>query len=191
MSLEQPPVEIETYTRLLYADLDPAQQAQVYFLRCQAHLSLRAFGSAISDGMQVISLLDRYSLPDALTIRTNATLLVARGYEEMKLFSRAEQLYESCLSMSSTNAVSARNGLSRVKATRSLTCPSLSRAWRTEPQGWSKGCERDWIGPVEVQSLPGREGGRGMIATRDIKPGEVLLGQSIFSLRSIFGVDSD
>jgi len=77
-----------------------------------------------------------------------------------------------------------------MKETRSPTSPSLPSMSGTGTRGWSEGFEKgDWIGPVEIQNLPGREGGRGMIATRDIKAGEVLLGQSIVPCLSFVSLE--
>ena len=38
----------------------------------------------------------------------------------------------------------------------------------------------DFFGPVKVVDMPQRQGGRGVVATRDIQAGELLLGMSLF-----------
>ena len=134
--------------------------------------------------MKVVDL-DQECGPRETTIETHATFLVAMGYEGLKLFSQAEQNYSSCLDVAWGHEDLARSGVERMKETRSPPSPSLPLMSGTGTRGWSEGFEKgDWIGPVEIQNLPGREGGRGMIATRDIKAGEVLLGQSIVSCLS-------
>ncbi|GAA5922204.1 hypothetical protein JCM3775_003529 [Rhodotorula graminis] len=41
---------------------------------------------------------------------------------------------------------------------------------------------RDYVGPIRVAQLKKRTGGRGVIATRDIKPGELLLVEKAFAV---------
>ena len=42
-----------------------------------------------------------------------------------------------------------------------------------------------YVGPIRVAQLKKRRGGRGVIATRDIEPGELLLGASVSSLAAV------
>lgn len=38
----------------------------------------------------------------------------------------------------------------------------------------------DFFGPIKVVDMPQRQGGRGVVATRDIQAGELLLGGFLF-----------
>lgn len=42
----------------------------------------------------------------------------------------------------------------------------------------------DWFGPIVVAEIPGRGGGRGIVTTRDVAPGELLIGRLSFFLSS-------
>ncbi|GAA5843194.1 hypothetical protein JCM9279_001890 [Rhodotorula babjevae] len=50
---------------------------------------------------------------------------------------------------------------------------------------------RDYVGPIRVAQLKKRNGGRGVIATRDIKPGELLLVEKAFAVANFATIETE
>ena len=117
---------------------------------------------------------------------SGAVLVMAKGYEGLRLFSKAESSYRRYLQLipaSSPRAKEGKEGQQRMKSALSGTAPikflSTEIGELHDWKAWTRGYDlADWFGPVAIAQLPGREGGRGIVATRDIKPGELLLGES-------------
>jgi tetratricopeptide (TPR) repeat protein len=140
--------------------------------RCITHIRLTNFAFAAHDAQIILSneALDRADRIKAL-YRAALALYGSRKYKE------AGNYYQACLAIE-PGLKEASTGLDECRA-----------RIREEEHGiydWKKlfnqgeaPCARpdvaDYTGPVKVSSVPHRGGGRGVVAIKDIKPGELLV----------------
>ena len=119
---------------------------------------------------------------------SSAILVMAKGYEGLRLFSQSESSYRRYLQLVPAKSPRAKEGKEGQKRMRTDQAEaSVAKFLSTdvkelhEVRSWTRGYDLiDWFGPIAIAKLAPREGGRGIIATRDVKPGELLLGKSSF-----------
>ena len=145
--------------------------------RAQVCLTLERFSLCLSSATFALTLLPTSSPLASLTL-----LLQSRALYSLRRWSSALTSFQSLLSHS-PSLPSALKGVSSCEArlreaqTGSYDIPSLYSLASSVPIGATHPMPdvADYIGPVAVAPIPSKGGGRGLIATRDIEPGEVLL----------------
>jgi len=126
---------------------------------------------------------------------SGATLVMAKGYEGLRLFAKAESSYRRYLQLVPANSPRAKEGKEGQKRMRTNQVDASAARFvernvneLDESRAWDVGYNlADWFGPIAIATIPGREGGRGIVTTRDVAPGELLMGQFslFFQTRSV------
>ncbi|BGP34113.1 hypothetical protein JCM10296v2_005928 [Rhodotorula toruloides] len=143
--------------------------------RSQAHLRLANFASTYHDSSFVLKQLDEGVVgpPHA---KLKATVRLARAFEVMRHLTLALEQYKKALDLNAA-ANEAADGLERVERkireseTGDYDWRKLEKIAETE----TRLDVGDFIGPIKRANMEGRGRGRGVVATRDIEAGELLL----------------
>ncbi|GAA5823839.1 hypothetical protein JCM11251_003317 [Rhodosporidiobolus azoricus] len=181
---------VKAYTDgLAFAETNE-QKLLLHLNRAQAHLYLDNFASARRDSSLVLAFLalDTAAPPEA---KLKATLRRARGIEGMELLPAASEAYDKVLEVEPTSEEGER-GKARVgkmleqARTGTFDLLKLTRAEDAlgEKTVYRANAVGEFLGPIKVVELGGRGGGRGIVATRDIAGGELLLVEKAFALSS-------
>ncbi|ORY89006.1 hypothetical protein BCR35DRAFT_350518 [Leucosporidium creatinivorum] len=182
----------EAYSRGLATSPPPSIDRRLSLLlrRATARLELGAFKPAHRDAAGVLTILvsrDSLALENVSlspTWKKEALLPRAQAEEGLRLLPVALASYEEVLSLESTDK-EAQDGRSRVlrrlKEAEQADYDSaelfrLGLDVHSHPRQEAA----DFLGSWKVDKIPGRGGGRGAVATRDIKPGELLLVEKAF-----------
>ncbi|BGP18687.1 hypothetical protein JCM10213v2_006753 [Rhodosporidiobolus nylandii] len=158
------------------------QKLLLHLNRAQAHLFLDNFASAYRDASAVLHLLDEdVSAPPHTQLK--AQLRLARALEGMRLIDKAKQAYDAVLQLDATSE-QGKDGKKRVakmlRAAKTgefdwLSLETQDAKARREKKLFKDGQAGDFVGPVKVVERASRGGGRGVVATRDIQAGELLM----------------
>lgn len=154
------------------------QQLLLFLNRSQAHLGLGNFEQALQDATNVLSLLD--DLVDApASSKEKALLRRSRSYEGLRRFPLALSSYQELLSVAPAS-LEAKAGVTRVEKlieqSTSGNFDWLEIARAKKSRNKVDLLLGDFIGSIEAKEVKNRGGGRGIFATKDIVPGELLLG---------------
>ncbi|GAA6028983.1 hypothetical protein JCM8097_001537 [Rhodosporidiobolus ruineniae] len=177
-----------TLAAMAYGDglrdsLVPAEQKPLLRLnRAQAQLNLGNYASAYRDASTVLDLFGADTASSS-PMRLKAKVRLARAFEGMRLLSRAKEAYTAVLEVDSSS-VEGKDGENRVDKMlhEAQTGEYDWDEFEAAAFGGSKLDIGDFVGPVEVLQLAGRGGGRGIVATRDVNAGEVLLVEKAFAV---------
>ncbi|GAA5893989.1 hypothetical protein JCM6882_007952 [Rhodosporidiobolus microsporus] len=185
----QPNLAVGAYSQGLSAATADEEKLVLHLNRAQAHLLLDKFGSALRDAEAVLSLLSTgVAAPSDAELK--ATLRRARALEGMRLLPAALQGYGAALKLDPKNK-DVKAGKARVEEMLRETKTGEFDWFRVEKEASvaskKKAFERinsvgDYVGPVQVVELPNRGGGRGIVATRDVAVGELLLVEKAFAV---------
>ena len=169
---------VQAFSDALALDPTPRERLLLAMDRSWTHFSLSNYSSCYRDASIVLTYLAQGV---AASIETELSIRLRRGLAliMMRRFAPALKEYERILETRADDIL-AKNG--KATALRALAeTRTGSHNWRrleeslsdveTYPVG-------DFVGPVKVVSMSRRGGGRGVVATRDVKAGEVLLGKS-------------
>ncbi|GAA6024401.1 hypothetical protein JCM11491_003539 [Sporobolomyces phaffii] len=175
---------VKAYTDGLATTSWLEQQLVLQLNRAQAHLGLGNFYQALQDASGVLSLLED-GIDAPVTTKEKATLRRSRAFEGLRQFTRALESYEELLA-NFPDSAEARAGVARVRKllrqskTGEFEWLELNRAVNTldSRRDFIVG---DFVGTIEVKSDAARGGGRGIFATKDIKPGDLLLVETSFA----------
>ena len=157
------------YTRGL--TIDPAA-ALLWANRAAAYLKLQYYGAALCDAVKVLEFLD---IPSG--VRRKALFRAGQAQYSLGKFEAATVYFEGCCDFN-INGSDAEAWICRAKARLSEERFGQYDWLRLflDSQGPVAAMDvADFVGPIEVISLPSRGGGRGVVATRDIKVGELLV----------------
>ncbi|PVF94963.1 TPR-like protein [Serendipita vermifera] len=169
---------IVAYTYALQRD---PSMASLLFDRANAHMELGNYASAILDAKAMLGFKD-LEIPDYIkaVYLLGATEYNAGNYTESKRWYEMLSQFESMAPVIEQNKFSA--GMREKEST------TGDYNWGLLLQKTIKDIEpqiANFIGPVEVVDIPDRDGVRGVIATRDIIPGELLVAsKAIISSRA-------
>ncbi|GAA6028981.1 hypothetical protein JCM8097_001536 [Rhodosporidiobolus ruineniae] len=171
------------YSDGLTSSSSAEQKLLLHLNRAQAHLRLGNFASAYRDSSAVLDFLNNGmdAPPDALL---KAKLRLARAYEGLRLLDKAAEAYSAVLEVDSSS-VEGEEGKKRAEKmlreaqTGEYDMKELEGARDRRAVDTAVG---DFLGPIEVVEVEGSGGGRGVVATRDIEAGEVLLGEKAFAI---------
>ncbi|GAA6013621.1 hypothetical protein JCM10207_004793 [Rhodosporidiobolus poonsookiae] len=170
-------VAVKAYSDGLAASPPDEEKLLLHLNRAQAHLLIGNFASAFRDAFAVLAYLDAdVSSPPGSLLK--ATLRRARALEGLWLLDEAKTVYKAVREADQSSA-DGKDGVKRVK--------KMLHESKTGEYDWQalegaraeKGVRQvdmgDFVGPVKVVKLEKRGGGRGVVATRDIKAGKLLL----------------
>ncbi|BGP18672.1 hypothetical protein JCM10213_002916 [Rhodosporidiobolus nylandii] len=159
------------------------QKLLLHLNRAQAHLFLGNFASAYRDASAVLAHLEAGVTAPAAT-RYKAAVRLARSLEGLRLFDQAKQAYDAVLAIDAAGA-EGKAGKQRVeKMVREAKTGEFdwTELKKVSSVGGGEAQVGDFFGPLKVEELKGRGGGRGVVATRDIKAGELLVVEKAFAV---------
>ncbi|GJN92212.1 hypothetical protein Rhopal_005242-T1 [Rhodotorula paludigena] len=179
---------VQAYTDgLAQKDASDEVRLVLFANRCQANLNLRNWASAYHDASAVLDYIAN-DVSAAPTAAMKAMSRRATALEGMRLLTRArEEYHRTTIIMDKAEA--AEQGRDRVD--RMLRESKTGDYDWTAIEGWtykedgSNGhgpIVGDFFGPIEVAPIASRGGGRGVVATRDIQAGELLLVEKAFAV---------
>jgi len=174
---------VKAYSDGLAASPSDEQKLLLHLKRAQAHLLLRNFGAAYRDASAVLVLFDN-DVNSPPQTKAKATLRQARALEGLRKLDLALQAYNDLLQID-PDKIEGKDGKKRVE--------KMLRESKTGEYDW-RALEKDkiakpgpglnvgdFVGPIRVVEMSERGGGRGIIASRDIAAGELLLCSFPFS----------
>ncbi|GAA5893992.1 hypothetical protein JCM6882_007953 [Rhodosporidiobolus microsporus] len=180
---------VKAYTDGLASATSDEQKLLLHLNRAQAHLFLEKFASACRDSSTVLSLLDN-GAEAAEQTRFKALFRRARALEGMKLLPSARDAYVEAFKVDPTS-VEVKAGQQRVEKMLGEAKTGVFNWLQLEAQAVKSAKEKkldrtnnvgDYVGPIKVVKLEARGGGRGIVATRDIKAGELLIVEKAFAV---------
>jgi hypothetical protein len=175
---------VKAYFDGLAASPSDEQKLLLLLNRSQAHLLLGNFGAAYHDSTAVLSLLDSDVSSPPLT-EAKAYLRQARALEGLRKLDLALIAFEKVAKLDPSGS-GGKDGKRRIE-----TKIRQSKKGDYDRSAFEKGKVAkeghsfdigDFTGPIQVVELAERGGGRGVVATRTIEAGELLLGARSFSL---------
>jgi hypothetical protein len=184
----------EAYSRGLATYPPPPNDRRLSLLlaRAAARLELQAFKPAHRDAVEGLELLAQPRSPDDGLLnapenpKSRALLLRARAEEGLGLYSVALASYEEVLPLQSSPNEAEYGRLRALRRLEEAEQGNYDWAERFRLGLDVKACPRrdaaDFLGPWKVERIAGRGGGRGAVATRDVKPGELLLVEKAFAI---------
>ncbi|BGP10157.1 hypothetical protein JCM10049v2_006040 [Rhodotorula toruloides] len=166
---------VKAYTDGLAHTLSPEVSLLLRLNRSQAHLRLENFASAYHDSSFVLKQLDE-GISGPPQARLKATIRLARAFEGMRHLTLALEQFGKVIKLD-TGSKEGAEGKKRIERklrerdTGGYDWRELEKLAETQ----TRLDVGDFIGPIKVVEMQGRGGGRGVVATRDIEAGEVLL----------------
>jgi tetratricopeptide (TPR) repeat protein len=173
--------------------------------RSQTFIKLERFSFALADAEHALSLIESIptsstssssngidplsptlSAADVIALKEKALSRKAKALYSLRRWQLALEVYRQLLSISphlsdaQTGISSCQSRLSEASGGSCFDFPSLYRLslqqHHSKEGGTAKmGDVADYVGPVKVAPIEGKGGGRGLVATREIQPGEILL----------------
>lgn len=184
----------EAYSQGLATSPPPSCDHQFSLLlgRAAARLELQAFKLAYRDTVTALELLhlstplDSNALIPSPDSKGRGLLLRAQAEEGLRIFPIALASYEEVLSLV-MNDKEAEKGRSRtLRRLEEAEQANYDWAERFQLALDVHACPRqdvaDFLGPFKVERIAERGGGRGVLAMRDIKRGELLLVEKAFAI---------
>ncbi|BGP18695.1 hypothetical protein JCM10213v2_006761 [Rhodosporidiobolus nylandii] len=173
---------VKAYSEGLSASPSDEATLLLHLNRAQAHLFLGNHGSAYRESSAVLSLFGE-GVDASPQTRLKAKLRRARALEGMRLLEKAKAAYEAVLELESSSAegkegVGRIEGMLRLSRTGKFDWEKLedeaekARAEGRKPAVIAAGT---FVGPIKVAKMKERNGGRGVVTTRAVKAGELLL----------------
>ncbi|GAA5837330.1 hypothetical protein JCM9279_005655 [Rhodotorula babjevae] len=174
---------VKAYSDGLDSTDDAAKRLVLFLNRAQAHLRLGNFASALRDTAAVLAFLaSDVTAPPLAEVK--ATLRRAKAFEGLRQLKSAREAYGRVLELDPTSA----DALSSVQRVERMLHESATGEydWRQIVKDEDAGVKHersvgDFVGRITVAEIEGRGGGRGVVATRDIKAGELLLVEKAFA----------
>ncbi|BGO93672.1 hypothetical protein NBRC10512_004463 [Rhodotorula toruloides] len=166
---------VKAYTEGLARNPSPELRLLLRLNRAQVHLRLENFASAYHDSSFVLKELDK-GVTGPSQARLKATLRLARAFEGMRHLTLALEHFAKVVELDAGSKEGAE-GKKRIERKLRETNEG-EYDWR-ELEKQAKTNMRldvgDFVGPVKLVKMEGRGGGRGLVATRSIEAGELLI----------------
>ena len=163
--------------------------------RAAAHLQLFNFASAGRDATVVLESIAASDKPDSeenLKLKEKALFRLANSQHLQRNFSLAKSTYITLLQTIPTSN-KAKEGIAKCEAREKQATIGEYDFLSMYRAGLMIGALRldiaDYQGPIKVEEIASRGGGRGMIATRNIRAGELLLLEKAFCATFIEDLD--
>ncbi|GAA6028992.1 hypothetical protein JCM8097_001541 [Rhodosporidiobolus ruineniae] len=173
----------KAYSEGLVSSSSADQKLLLHLNRAQAHLRLGNFASAFRDASAVLSMLDDdVNAPPQTLVK--AKLRLARALEGLQLLDQAKDAYDAVVEADGS-IVEGKDGKKRVEKmlrevkTGGFDFRELEDALLPGAPDLEVG---DYVGPIKAVELEGRGGGRGIVTTRDVSAGELLLVEKVFAV---------
>ncbi|KAK4700681.1 hypothetical protein P7C70_g5558, partial [Phenoliferia sp. Uapishka_3] len=174
----------KTYSRGIEARLKLSDQILLHLNRSAANLGFGAFKAAYSDAEIVLTMLES-GVEGSKTSKIKALQRRAVAEEKMGHHQRALKHFEELFAYA-PDCSDAQKGMKRISA-KLEQAQSGNYDWvhffKSSFAG-DDSCRHDvadFVGPCRIAKVAERGGGRGVLATEDIKPGEVLLLERAFA----------
>ncbi|GAA5837338.1 hypothetical protein JCM9279_005657 [Rhodotorula babjevae] len=173
---------IKAYSDGLDATDDAAKRLVLFLNRAQAHLRLGNFASALRATSAVLAFLASDVAAPPLA-EFKATLRRAKAFEGLRQLKSAREAYGRVLELdpTSADALSSAQRVGRMLHESATGEYDWRQIVKDEDAGVKHDSVGDYVGPITVAEIEGRGGGRGVVATRDIKAGELLLVEKAFA----------
>ncbi len=172
---------VKAYSDALALEPTPEERLVLALNRAQAHLPADNYASCYRDASIVLAYLAQGVSGPPSAVK-KARYRRASALRKLRRFDRAVEEYARVLAMDLD-----QDGALLGKAATEIAleeCRSGVYDWdRLDPDEISKVKNLtvgDFFGPIRVVDVPQRQGGRGVVATRDIQVGELLLGWFLF-----------
>lgn len=176
---------ITMYTKGIDSGISSSPRLLLYLNRAAAHLELKNYISAHSD-MESVQELLKVEKDVVPALVAKILFRRAKVLEGLRLFSDAHLAYGDLVAHSPGH-VEGTNGLlrmnRRLKESRNAEYDwvSIFKAG-TDFKTENRMNVANFVGPIQVQAMTTRGGGRGIIATRDIAVGELLAVENAFAI---------
>ncbi|GAA5991778.1 hypothetical protein JCM10908_001138 [Rhodotorula pacifica] len=171
----------KAYSDALALEPTPEERLVLALNRAQAHFQLENFAACYRDASIVLAYLDQ-GVKGPPSAEKKARFRRATALHRMRRFERALEEYELVLELDDAQSQAKESKLAIERMLeQSLTGDFDWAAIGSRRQEFDDTFDLgDYFGPIEVADMPDRLGGRGVIATRDIKVGELLLVETVF-----------
>lgn len=177
---------VRAYSAALALEPTPEERLVLALNRAAAYLRLRRYASGFRDASIVLAYLEQ-GVAGPPAAQSKALMRRATALHYLRQWHRALEDYSRLLELDPNQPTAVKNkaavetaiGHSKtgvyfwndIKIAYDLAAETKSPPLDLLPIG-------DFVGPIEVRKMPHRAGGRGVVATRDIKAGEVVLGEA-------------
>lgn len=161
----------------------------LYLNRAAAYLQFEFFNSALQDAryfLQHFDNVDEWGEECPIGVKAKGLFRIAKALDGLRLFGKAKDAYYSALSEDPKNVViagSIKRMEKRLDETKNGS-HDFTKMFEAGSQA-NPDCRLDvanFVGPIQVEKLAERGGGRGIVSTRDIKVGELLLVERAISI---------
>ena len=166
----------------------PKEQRLLHLNRAAAHLQLSNFASAGRDATAVLEAIKEMDEPESkenLKLREKALFRLANSQYGQRKFLLAKSTFTTLLQHVPTGQ-QAVDGIAKCEAREKESATGEYDFLGMYQAGKKGGAVRldvaDYHGPIKVEQIAARGGGRGVVATRDIKAGEVVLAEKAFDI---------
>lgn len=171
---------LKAYTTGLALATSDQERLVLFLNRSQVNIRLGYFVAGYRDAASALDLLKR-GTDGPPRAEYKATFRRAHALEGMRIFSLARDEYDVLLRIDPSSP-EGFEGVKRIERVlrESKTGEYDWKALENHEEADESGMPAvgAFVGPIKVAQLEGRGGGRGVVATQDIEPGEVLLGKS-------------
>lgn len=173
---------VKAYSDALALEPTPEERLVLALNRAQAHLQADNYASCHRDASIVLAYLAQ-GVTGPPSAEKKARYRRASALRKLRRFDRALEEYARVLDMD-LDQDGALLGRAAVQIALEESRSGVYDWDRLDPYEISDGGRRltigDFFGPIKVVDMPQRQGGRGVVATRDIQAGELLLGGFLF-----------
>lgn len=183
------------YSRGLREQLSADQRLLLYLNRSAAHLQLSNYASARRDVACVLQLIEESDRPDSETnmkLKEKALFRLANSQYGQRKFPLAKSTFITLLQTFPTSQ-QAKDGIAKCEAREKEAATGEFDFVGMYKAGKKGGAVRldvaDYQGPMKVEEIATRGGGRGIVATRQIKAGEVMLVERAFDVSFVQDLD--
>ena len=169
------------YSDALALDPTPEERLVLALNRAQAHLQAENYASCHRDASIVLAYLAQ-GVTGPPSAEKKALYRRASALHKLRRFERAVEEYKRVFQMD-LEQDGALLGHAAVEIALEESRTGVYDWDRLDPDEIADVADLtigDFFGPVKVVDMPQRQGGRGVVATRDIQAGELLLGMSLF-----------
>ena len=183
------------YSRGLRENPSTEQRLLLHLNRAAAHLQLSNFASAGRDATAVLEAIEEMDDPDSqenMKLKEKALFRLANSQYGQRKFPLAKSTFTTLLQQVTTSQQAA-DGIAKCEAREKESATGeydLLGMYRAGKKGGAVRLDvADYQGPIKVEQVAGRGGGRGVVAARNIRAGELLVLEKAFAVTFIEDLD--